>query len=337
MTASNTSIPVSRLLEESPYDLRLQLITGQAGLDHRISSARIQKPGLALTGFTEHLHPERMQVFGNTELSYLRTLTEEQQREVLKKLFESELACVVVTKDLDVPSALIEGCEKVKLALMKTTLSSSAFISQVQAFLEEALTSTGTLHGVLVDVYGVGVLLMGKSGIGKSEIALDLVMHGHRLVADDVVNLVRRKEGHVTGHGTEIIRHHMEIRGLGIINIKDLFGVAAVRETKKIELVIELVEWEGRKEYDRLGMDMGQMNIVGVEVPHSVVPVRPGRNMTTIIEVAARNHLLKLQGHHSAQEFADRLSEKIARSRPSLMPRDDGEEVSHVTHEEDVE
>lgn len=337
MTTSVTSIPVSRLLEESLFDLRLTLITGQQGLGHRISSARIQKPGLALTGFTEHLHPERMQVFGNTELSYLRTLPEDQQREVLKKLFESELACVVVTKDLDVPKTLVEGCERAKLALMKTTLSSSAFISQVQAFLEEALTSTGTLHGVLVDVYGVGVLLMGKSGIGKSEIALDLVMHGHRLVADDVVNLVRRKEGHVTGHGTEIIRHHMEIRGLGIINIKDLFGVASVREQKKIELVVELVEWEGRKEYDRLGMDMGQMNIVGVEVPHSVVPVRPGRNMTTIIEVAARNHLLKLQGHHSAQEFADRLSEKIARARPaSGVPRDD-EEVSHVIAEEDVE
>jgi HPr kinase/phosphorylase len=337
MTTSVASIPVNRLLEESPYDLRLSLITGQAGLAHRISSARIQKPGLALTGFTEHLHPERVQVFGNTELSYLKTLSDEQQRDVLKKLFESELACVVVTKDLDIPTSLSDGCEKAKLALMKTTLSSSAFISQVQAFLEEALTSTGTLHGVLVDVYGVGVLLMGKSGIGKSEIALDLVMHGHRLVADDVVNLVRRKEGHVTGHGTEIIRHHMEIRGLGIINIKDLFGVASVREAKKIELVIELVEWEGRKEYDRLGMDMGQMNIVGVEIPHSVVPVRPGRNMTTIIEVAARNHLLKLQGHHSAQEFADRLSEKIARGRAIGVPRDD-DEVSHVTSpEEDVE
>jgi HPr kinase/phosphorylase len=336
---SVTSIPISRLLEESPFDLRLNLVSGEPGLSHRISSARIQKPGLALTGFTEHLHPERVQVFGNTEISYLRTLTEAQQRDVLKKLFESELACLVVTKDLEIPATLIEGCEKARLTLMKTTLSSSAFISQVQAFLEEALTATGTLHGVLVDVYGVGVLLMGKSGIGKSEIALDLVMHGHRLVADDVVNLVRRKEGHVTGHGTEIIRHHMEIRGLGIINIKDLFGVAAVREQKKIELVIELVEWEGRKEYDRLGMDMGQMNIVGVEVPHSIVPVRPGRNMTTIIEVAARNHLLKLQGHHSAKEFADRLSEKIARTRPGGRDDDDDrQEISHVTHpEEEIE
>jgi HPr kinase/phosphorylase len=326
---SVTSVPASRLLEESPFDLRLTLVTGQPGLSHRISSARIQKPGLALTGFTEHLHPERVQVFGNTEVSYLRTLTEDQQRDVLKKLFDSELACVVVTKDLDVPNPLVEGCEKARLALMKTTLSSSAFISQVQAFLEEALTATGTLHGVLVDVYGVGVLLMGKSGIGKSEIALDLVMHGHRLVADDVVNVVRRKEGDVTGYGNDIIQHHMEIRGLGIINIKDLFGVAAVRERKKIELVVELIEWEGRKEYDRLGMDMTQLNIVGVEVPHAVVPVRPGRNMTTIIEVAARNHLLKLQGHHSAQEFADRLSQKIARARAD-GDDDDKPEISHV-------
>jgi HPr kinase/phosphorylase len=329
MSTSVTSVPVSRLLEESPFDLRLILVTGQQGLAHRISSARIQKPGLALTGFTEHLHPERVQVFGNTEVSYLRTLTEDQQREALKKLFDSELACVIVTKDLEIPRPLQDGCERVKLALMKTTLSSSAFISQVQAFLEEALTATGTLHGVLVDVYGVGVLLMGKSGIGKSEIALDLVMHGHRLVADDVVNVVRRKEGDVTGYGNDIIQHHMEIRGLGIINIKDLFGVAAVRERKKIELVVELIEWEGRKEYDRLGMDMGQFNIVGVDVPHAVVPVRPGRNMTTIIEVAARNHLLKLQGHHSAQEFADRLSQKIARARAD-QDDDDKPEISHV-------
>jgi HPr kinase/phosphorylase len=149
-------------------------------------------------------------------------------------------------------------------------------------------------------------------------------------VADDVVNVVRRKEGDVTGYGNDIIQHHMEIRGLGIINIKDLFGVAAVRERKKIELVVELIEWEGRKEYDRLGMDMGQMNIVGVEVPHAVVPVRPGRNMTTIIEVAARNHLLKLQGHHSAQEFADRLSAKIARARADADD-DDQPEVSGVS------
>ncbi|MET0405543.1 MAG: HPr(Ser) kinase/phosphatase, partial [Cystobacter sp.] len=227
-------------------------------------------------------------------------------------LFQQELACVVVTKGIDAPPALGAACEKAGLALMCTPLLSSAFIQQVQAFLEEALTESSSLHGVLIDVFGVGILLLGKSGIGKSEIALDLVMRGHRLVADDIVDVMRRRQGVVYGTGNAVIRHHMEIRGLGIINIKDLFGVAAVRERKMIELVIELHEWDPHQEYDRLGVEDRFMNIVGVDIPLSVVPVRPGRNMTTIIEVAARNQLLKQQGHHSAREFAERLNRAIA-------------------------
>ncbi len=319
-TSTTPTIPISRLLEDSQYELKLELVAGHAGLSRKISHPRIQKPGLALTGFTEHLHPERVQVFGNTEISYLRTLSEEQQRGVMDKFFTANLSCLVVTKGLDVPQVLADGCEQHGLALMKTPLASSAFISQVQSFLEEALTHTGSLHGVLVDVFGVGVLLLGKSGIGKSEIALDLVMRGHRLVADDIVNLLRRGvDAH--GHGNDLIQHHMEIRGLGILNIKDLFGVAAVRDRKKIELIIELVEWNPNAEYDRLGLEEDSMNLVGVDVPHAVVPVRPGRNMTTIVEVAARNHLLKLRGHNSAQEFAQRLEAAIARTRePAPRP-----------------
>ncbi|MCU0695523.1 MAG: HPr(Ser) kinase/phosphatase [Myxococcaceae bacterium] len=311
-TSTTPSCTIRQLLEDTQYDLKLELVAGGPGLDRRISSSRVQKPGLALTGFTEHLHPERLQIFGNTEISYLRTLSPEQQVAVLKKVFESNLAAVVVTKGLEVPAPLHEGCDRTNLTLMRTPLISSAFISQVQSFLEEALMASGSLHGVLVDVFGVGVLLLGKSGIGKSEIALDLVMRGHRLVADDIVNLVR-KQADVYGHGNEMIQHHMEIRGLGILNIKDLFGVAAVRDRKKIELVIELVEWTPTAEYDRLGLEQESMNILGAELPHAVVPVRPGRNMTTIVEVAARNHLLKLRGHNSAQEFAERLSQAISR------------------------
>jgi HPr kinase/phosphorylase len=332
MTATLPSIEITQLLEANNVDLRLELVAGRDGLSRKISSSRIQKPGLALTGFTEHLHPERMQVFGNTEISYLRTLTDVQQQGILKKIFEAQLACVVVTKGLKIPTALKEGCETAKLALMRTTLASSQFISQVQAYLEEALTAVGTLHGVLVDVFGVGVLLMGKSGIGKSEIALDLVMRGHRLVADDVVYLTRRPDGTVYGRGNELIRHHMEIRGLGIINIKDLFGVASVRERKKIELVIELVEWDPHHEYDRLGVEQDVLTIVGVDVPHAVVPVRPGRNMTTIVEVAARNQLLKVQGHHSAQEFAEKLETAIVKGK---KPRDP--DLSMEMKEEEVE
>ncbi|MDX2015153.1 MAG: HPr(Ser) kinase/phosphatase [Myxococcaceae bacterium] len=311
-TSTTPSCTIRQLLEDTQYDLKLELVAGGPGLDRRISSSRVQKPGLALTGFTEHLHPERLQIFGNTEISYLRTLSREQQVAMLQKVFESNLSAVVVTKGLDVPPPLQEGCDRTNLTLMRTPLISSAFISQVQSFLEEALTASGSLHGVLVDVFGVGVLLLGKSGIGKSEIALDLVMRGHRLVADDIVNLVR-KQGDVYGHGNEMIQHHMEIRGLGILNIKDLFGVASVRDRKKIELVIELVEWAPTAEYDRLGLEQESMNILGAELPHAVVPVRPGRNMTTIVEVAARNHLLKLRGHNSAQEFAERLSQAISK------------------------
>jgi HPr kinase/phosphorylase len=307
-----SSIKISRLLGESDYDLRLELIAGKEGLDHVISSSRIQKPGLALTGFTEHLHAERVQVFGNTEISFLKTLPHQQRKDVLGKLFGSDLACVVVTKNLEVPQELIDACDEAKLALMKTPQLSSTFIQSVQAFLEEALTSSTSVHGVLMDVFGVGILLLGKSGIGKSEIALDLVMRGHRLVADDIVDITRRKADAVYGAGNTIIKHHMEIRGLGIINIKDLFGVAAVRDRKKIELVVELVEWNPQQEYDRLGVDEARFHIVEVDLPLSVVPVRPGRNMTTIIEVAARNHLLKLQGHHSAREFAEKLNKAIA-------------------------
>jgi len=318
-----TSIKISRLLEDSDYELRLTLVAGKNGLGRIITSPRIQKPGLALTGFTEHLHPERVQVFGNTEISYLRTLSEEEQRKVLRKLFDSDLACIVVTKDLEIPAALMEACDQAGLALMRTSLLSSTFIVQVQAFLDEALTASTSVHGVLMDVFGVGILLLGKSGIGKSEIALDLVMHGHRLVADDIVDLTLRK-GTVYGAGNPIIKHHMEIRGLGIINIKDLFGVAAVRDRKKIELVVELVEWNPQSEYDRLGVDEQKFDIMGAPLPLSVVPVRPGRNMTTIIEVAARNHLLKLQGHHSAREFADRLNRAISEG---AMRKTMGEEV----------
>jgi HPr kinase/phosphorylase len=240
-------------------------------------------------------------------------MTDDRQREVLNNLFHREqLACIIVTKNLSVPQPLVDACNDASVALMRTPLLSSILIQQIQSYLEEALAASASIHGVLLDVFGVGILLLGKSGIGKSEIALDLVMRGHRLVADDIVDVVRRRRDAVYGAGNPIIKHHMEIRGLGIINVKDLFGVSAVKDRKKIELVIELVEWDPNTEYDRLGVEESTYKIVDVEVPLAVVPVRPGRNMTTIIEVAARNYLLKLQGHHSAREFADRLNRLIS-------------------------
>jgi HPr kinase/phosphorylase len=322
------TIPVSQLLDESGDDLRLtQVAGGEAGLVRHIASARIQKPGLVLVGHTEGMHPDRVAVFGNTEMSFLATLDEEKVRSAVRSLVDAGAAALVVTKDYRTPETLKKEADQRGLAILETPLLSSNFIARVGTYLEDALAPSTSLHGVLIDVLGVGVLILGKSSIGKSEAALDLVLRGHRLVADDIVDVKRRGRS-LHGQGSEIIKHHMEIRGLGIINIKDLFGVAAVRERKKIEMVCELVEWDPEVEYDRLGIDERTYEILDLTVPLLVIPVRPGRNMTTIIEVAARNHLLKLQGHHSAYEFQERLNRAIAEAglaAPRQAPGDDVE------------
>lgn len=309
------SIRVEALLNDKSFDMRLELITGKAGLSRRIVSSRIQKPGLALAGYTAHIHPERLAVFGHTEMSYLATLSLDQQAKVCDQLCGLDLSCLVVTKNLAIPNVLVEAAAARQMPLMRSSHLSSSFIANVEQFLQEALTASTSLHGVLVDVLGVGVLILGKSGIGKSEAALDLVAKGHRLVADDIVNIKKKPGGPLFGSGSDIIGHHMEIRGLGIINIKDLFGISAVRQRKKLELVVELVDWDEKVEYDRLGLEEMKYRILDAEIPLLVVPVRPGRNLTTIIEVAARNHLLKEQGHHSARDFQDRLNREIAQAR----------------------
>ncbi len=309
------SVRVEALLNDISFDLRLELVAGRPGIGRRIVSSRIQKPGLALAGFTAHIHPDRLAVFGNTEMSYLATLSPAQQAKVCDDLCGLDLSCLVVTKNLDIPQVLVEAAHRRDMPLMRSSHLSSSFINNIEQFLQEALTQSTSLHGVLVDVLGVGVLILGKSGIGKSECALDLVMRGHRLVADDIVNIKRKPGGPIYGSGSDIIGHHMEIRGLGIINIKDLFGISAVRQRKKLELVVELMEWDEKVEYDRLGIEEQKYRILDVEVPLMTIPVRPGRNLTTIIEVAARNHLLKEQGHHSARDFQDRLNREIAQTR----------------------
>ena len=303
---------VGALLDDRKFDLRLTLVAGRRGLSRKISSSRIQKPGLVLAGYTEYLHKERLQVFGNTEMSYLGTLPKERAREVLRAFFSMDVACLVVTKGLPISPEVTAAAEEWNVPVLQTSHLSSTFIESIQNYLQDILAAQTSMHGVLLDVFGVGILLLGKSGIGKSEIALDLVMRGHRLVADDIVDVKRVAPEAVYGTGSEIIKHHMEIRDLGIINIKDLFGVSAIRERKKVEIVLELVEWDPNVEYDRLGVEEKKFRILDVEVPMLIVPVRPGRNMTTIVEVAARNHLLKLQGHHSAREFQERLNRAIA-------------------------
>lgn len=305
------SLSIQDLLDEKEYGLDLRLIAGAGGLDHRINSSRIQKPGLALTGYTQHLHPSRIQVLGNTEISYLYQLDENRLRENSQALCSFPISCFVVTKGLAPPPDFLAITEELGIPVLVSPHQSSTFISLITKFLEEQLLPSTHLHGVLVDVLGVGLLLTGKSGIGKSECALDLVIRGHRLVADDMVFIRKKMPASLVGQSEQQIQHLMEIRGLGIINIKDLYGVSSIREKKIIDVVLELVDWNPDHEYDRLGIDDKTTTILGVDLPHLIIPVRPGRNLGAIIEVAARNFLLKGMGYHSAKDFQQRLLDRM--------------------------
>jgi HPr kinase/phosphorylase len=313
-------ITVGELLERA--ELEVTAVAGQTGVDRIVSAPRIQKPGLALTGWPEQLHSRRVLVLGGTEIEYLHD--HEPARGLgITTLLASDPACIVVCRGLAPPAELAIAAEQRGVPVLVSQLATADFIAAVTGWMSDRLAPSTDMHGVLMDVLGIGVLLLGKSGIGKSETALDLVVRGHRLVADDVIK-IRRQGSHVVGRGAGIIGHHMEIRGLGIINVKDLFGISAVRDTKKIELVVELRDWAEGEEYDRLGFDDRFDRILDVAVPAVQLPVRPGRNLATLIEVAARNQLLKLQGTHSARAFRDQLHRAMeAQSESTVdMPMD---------------
>jgi HPr kinase/phosphorylase len=306
---------IKTLLSALRVELGLEILAGKEGLDRRISAASIQKPGLALAGFTEMFKPGRVQVLGRTEIDYLWSLTPTARSQAVENLLKCTPPTVVVTRGADVPEQLISSASTHRIPLLTTGLRSSVFVEALHKFLANRLARVRSIHGVLVDVFGVGILMIGKSGIGKSECALELVMRGHRLVADDVIDVSKKLPSTIIGSGNELIRHHMEIRGLGIINIKDLFGVSSIRETKRIEVVVALEEWDPNKTYERLGMTEKTHEILGVLLPKVIIPVRPGRSLTTIVEVAARNQLLKVMGHHSAIEFQNRVQESLNLAR----------------------
>ena len=302
---------VKELLEDKRYDLRLEILAGSKGLENEISSPKVQKPGLALSGFTDHLHGDRIQVLGNTEMSYLESLPPGSRHAPVECLFALKVCCFVITFGLEPLEEIILLAEKTGTPLLRTSLPTDKFTTNILNLLEERLTETTSIHGVLVDVLGIGMLIRGKSGVGKSECALDLIAKGHRLVADDMVVVTKRPPNIIIGSSPDLIRYHMEIRGLGIINIKDIFGNTAVRVEKQIDMVVELVEWESNREYDRLGFDQETYSVLDVDLPNVTLPVSSGRNMTTIIEVAARNHILRIMGRNPALEFEKSLKEEI--------------------------
>ncbi|MEA3545850.1 MAG: HPr(Ser) kinase/phosphatase [Thermodesulfobacteriota bacterium] len=305
-------LTIQEILDEKEAGLDLELLSGGDGLSNTVSIPRIQKPGLALAGYTNSLHPDRVQIIGSTELSFLAAMPREKAIEKIQALCSEKLSCLIITKNQDVPDYLIEQTELGNTPLLKTKHLSSNFIALLTSFLEERLLPTSTLHGVLMDILGIGVLIQGKSGIGKSECALELILRGYRLVADDIIKVRFKLPAVVFGEGMDLLNYHMEIRGLGILNIKHLFGVAAIRERKKIDLVVELVQWEAGREYDRLGLEEKTHNIHGVDLPIVRIPVAQGRNISTIVEVAARNQLLKEMGYHSAREFQELLEKRMA-------------------------
>ena len=315
---AGVGLSVRELLTDDGRHLKLELIAGGAGLDREIVFHRIQKPGLAMTGYVDFVRGGRVQVLGESEIKFIESRSSNERREVLSRLCSLPIPCIAVTKALEIPTELIEVCEKNDLPLVRSSLLSSVFIDRLTLYLDSHLAPYTTVHGVLIDVYGVGVLITGASGVGKSECALDLIVRGHRLVADDVVEIRRRAGDILMGSGPELIRHHMELRGLGILNIEHLFGSASIRDRKRVELVVKLEAWDEGVEYDRLGLDEQAFDILETELPFICLPVASARNLSILVEVAVRNLILKLTGYHPAGELTRRLQE--AMEKPDLVP-----------------
>jgi HPr kinase/phosphorylase len=334
----SSSLTVGGLLSSrlDVWGLPLELLSGSGGLHRIITSPHIQKTGLALAGFDEYLQPGRVLVFGESEVRFLDALEHEVRLQALDAVFTHDVPCVLITGGWEPPADLRIGADRAQVPLLRTAVATPLAIAKLTAVLEDTLAVREVVHGVLMDILGLGVLIVGESGIGKSECALDLVVRGHRLVADDTVEIHRRGEKDVIGTCPELTRHHMEVRGLGVINIRDLFGVASTRVNKRLELVVQLERWEPpsrvappsrygesaqkpaadggpAREYDRLGLDDSYYDLIGIRLPLVRMPVAPGRSVAILVEVAVRNQILRAQGRHAARDLVDRL-ERVLKS-----------------------
>lgn len=298
--------------------LALEVLTEDVGLDREIQGPSISSPGLILAGHTQRAPAGRLQILGETELMYLHSLSAEELRDVLQHFFTLDMPALVVTKGQDVPPLMVELARAAAVPVLRTELKTGEFYRRLQPYLEEEFAPRTTMHGSLADVYGVGLLFVGRSGIGKSECVLDLVERGHRLVADDLVYITRRGNDVLIGRGHELQRHHMEIRGVGIIDISALFGIRAIRQQKRIEVVVQLVDWNDQATYERTGLEAEETEILGVRVPKLTIPLNPGKNITVISEVIAMDHLLKYSGVNAAKRFSERLRAAIRPTREYL-------------------
>lgn len=289
----------------------LEVLCGSEGLDNKIRASDLSRPGLELAGYFAHYPQERVQLLGEAELTFFQKLSDAERQARMQALCREETPCICITRNLEAPPELIRQAAKVGLPVLRTEWPTTKFISKLAYYLESVLAPLTTMHGVLVDVYGVGILLIGSSGIGKSETALELVKRGHRLIADDAVEIRQTAENRLVGSAPELIRHLLEIRGLGIINVMTLFGAGAVRDFKKISLVMRLEVWREDRQYERLGLDEEKMTIIDTDLPLLTIPVRPGRNLAVIIEVAAMNFRLKRMGYNAAVQFTEQLTHSL--------------------------
>lgn len=295
----------------------LSLVSGEEGIGRHVAISDISRPGIEMAGYFTHYPSNRIQLMGKTEISFFALLTAKEKSERMLKLCASDTPVIIVSHGMEVPEELIVASNENSVPVLTTNMPTTRFSSMLTNFLESMLAPTTAVHGVLVDIYGVGVLITGKSGVGKSETALELVKRGHRLVADDCVEIRQEGEDTLVGSAPKLIEHLLEIRGLGIIDIMTLFGASAIRNYKRITLVIELEIWDEKKTYDRLGLEEEKMEIINTAITKLTVPVRPGRNLAVIIEVAAMNHRLKRMGINAAEDFAKRLDDVIGQNGES--------------------
>lgn len=300
-------VKVAELVQQFQFEV----VAGEKGLRRPIFVDDLNRPGLEMAGYFEYHSPERIQLLGKTELTFYHMLSKEDKLDRMSRLCSEETPCIIVTRSFDVPEELIALGEERDIPILRSGMSTTSVGSRVTGFLERKLAPTTTIHGVLVDVYGVGIIITGSSGIGKSETALELVKRGHRLIADDAVEIRQSADNQLDGTAPELIRHLLEIRGVGIINVMTLFGAGAIRNHKRITLVVRLENWQADKQYDRLGLDEETTRIIDTDVPLVTVPVRPGRNLAVIIEVAAMNFRLKRMGYNAAQQFTHKLTATI--------------------------
>jgi HPr kinase/phosphorylase len=304
-------LTIQRLLNEVGAKLRIVQLNGRVGRKNIVRSSKVNIPGLELAGYWDFFSPKSLQILTNKEIKFIANISATAMKSIFERMFSYEIPAVILLKDLEVPPLVVELATEMKIPLLQTKVENTDFLKEINSFLYKEFAPRINVHGTLLDIYGVGVLLTGRSGIGKSEIALDLIERGHRLVADDVVNIEKASERILMGYGEKILQNTLEIRGLGVVNVRKAFGIRAVRPRKRLEVQIELVEWDSSADYERFGLDEQKNTFLDVDIPFITLPIYPGKNITVIAEVIALNYMLKLHGEDPAKELQEELMNKL--------------------------